>query len=305
MLLSIRLKIRNFWKKHKYKVIIGLLIWIIILIVNYILKFNKDIVSPSIGYTPHESIMDTEEKVPTSIIPTIGNWMEEFHSACNQKNYEVAYQLLSEEYRKENTLEDFKSYVDDIYDSPKTYVMQNYSNQKNIYIYRVKIMDDILSTGLTGKDTLEYVEERVVVKKDGDKLEFSIGNSIMTEQLDKVFENEHMKVTVNQREIYYDAEIYTITIENRTDYTIVLNNYSNLKAITLDIGDDQRNIVGDAEVVVQPESKLILELKFTKFFDDERSSRALKFDSVRIFEEYNGKQTDDEALRKYSFEIAL
>lgn len=296
---------QEFWRKHKYKVIIGLLVWMIIIIVNYILMNNRETNTPSTGYTPHEAIMDTKEKVPDSIIPSIENWMEEFHTACNQKEYEKAYNLLSEEYQDNNTLEQFKAYVDDIYDSSKTYIIQNYSNQKNVYLYRVKIMDDILSTGLTGKDTLEYIEERVIVKKNGNELSFSIGDAIMTEPLEKVFENEHMKVTVDQKETLYDAEIYTVTIVNRTDYTIVLSNYTNSEAIILDLGDDQRVMRGNAEVVVNPESKLIVEMKFTKFFDDEKTAKALKFDAVRIFEEYDGTQTDDEALRKYSFEIAL
>lgn len=306
MLLNLRLTIRKFWQKHKYKVIIALLIWLVLIIVNYMLKHNKTPVTPSVSYTPHESIMDTKEKVPQNLTSSIEDWMDSFYTACNNKEYEEAYSKLSEEYRSNNTLENFKKHVDDIFSTNNTYVIQNYSNQENIYIYKVKIMEDILSTGLTGKDELEYVEEIVTIKKNGKDLEFSIGNKIYEEELNKVYENEHMKVTVTKKQVQYDSEIYTVEIANRTDYTIVLNNFANTEEVLLNLGDVQRGLTGtDIEIVIEPESKLRLNLKFTKFFDDGRTAKSLQFKNARIFEEYYGDESDDEALRKYSFEIKL
>lgn len=306
MLLKLRLKIRDFWAKYKYYIVIGLSIWLIILIVNYMLKYSKKPASPSVSYYPHESIMDTKEEVPNSIINSIEKWMDSFYSACNAKEYETAYNLLSEEYRKENTLSNFKEHVDDIFNTKKIYVLQNYSNQKDIYIYQVKIMDDIMATGLTGKDNLEYVIEKVTVKKNGKNLEFSIGNKIIQEELNKTYENEHMKVTLVKKQTLYDSEIYTIEVENRTDYTIVLSDYTDLNAISLDIGDTQRDVsVGELDAIIKPETTAYFDFKFTKFFDDGRISKALKFKGVRIFEEYNGNETEKDALRKYSFSIEL
>lgn len=306
MLLNLRLKIRRFWQKHKYKVIIALLIWLILIIVNYMLKNNKETATPSISYAPHEPIMDTKETVPENLTATIEEWMDSFFIACNNKQYEEAYNKLSQEYKADNTLEDFEAHIKDIFDTSKTYIIQNYSNQKDIYLYKVKIMEDILSTGLTGKDELEYVEEIVTIKKNGKELEFSIGNKIYEEELNKVYENEHMKVTVTKKQVQYDMEIYTVEIANRTDYTIVLNNFANTESVLLNLGDIQRELNGtDIEIIVEPESKLRINLKFTKFFDDERTAKSLQFKNTRIFEEYYGDESDDEALRKYSFEIKL
>ena len=270
------------------------------------LKQGKAPVTPSISYSPHESIMDTKEKVPDNLIDTIEEWMDSFYTACNQKQYEEAYNLLSEEYKNENTLEYFKKYVDNIFNTNKTYIIQNYSNQENIYLYKVKIMEDILTTGLTGKEELEYVEQYVTIKRKGKTVEFSIGNKIYEEELNKVYENEHMKAIVTKKEVRYDSEIYTLEITNRTDYTIVLNNLANTEAVLLDLGDTQRGLAGvDIDVIVEPESKLRIDLKFTKFFDDGRTAKSLEFKNVRIFEEYVGTESDDEALRKYSFEIGF
>lgn len=306
MLINLRLKIRKFWQKHKYKVIIALLIWLIVIIVNYMLKYNKTPIIPSASYTPHESIMDTEATVPQNLTGSIEDWMDSFFTACNNKQYEEAYNKLSDEYRSSNTLESFKKHVDNIFDTNKTYIIQNYSNQENIYIYKVKIMEDILSTGLTGKEELEYVEEIVTIKKNGEDLEFSIGNKIYEEELNKVYENEHMKVTITKKQVQYDCEIYTVEIANRTDYTIVLNNFANTEAVLLDLGDVTRGLIGtNIEIVVEPESKLRLDLTFTKFFDDGRTAKSLQFKNARIFEEYYGDESDDEALRKYSFEIKM
>jgi len=223
MWLNLRLKIRDFWKNNKYKVILAILIFIMVIVVNDALKNSKTPVTPSVSFTPHESIMDTEEKVPTSMTDTIDNWVENFYSACNNKEYEKAYELLSNEYRASHTLEELTAHINNIFNEKKIYIAQNYSNQKNIYVYKVKIMEDVLATGLTGKEELEYVEEMVTVKRNGKNVTFSIGEDILTESLNKTFENEYIKATVTRKVTRYDVEIYTIKIVNRTDYTIVLS----------------------------------------------------------------------------------
>ena len=306
MLIDFRLKIRNFWRKYKYFIVIGLLMWLIIIIVNNMLKNNKTPVTPSISYSPHEAIMDKNSKVPSNITSKIEKWMNSFYTACNNKEYEKAYNLLSNEYRKNHPLNELKSYIDNTFNENKIYVIQDYSNKSNIYLYKVKLMEDIMSTGLTGKENLEYTEDMVVIKKNGNNIEVSLGNDILEETLNKAFENEYIKVTLTKKVTKYDKEIYTVRIANRTDYTIVINDYANINSVKLDLGDIQKNISsGDSEIIVEPESTYEIEMPFDKFFDDGRKAKALKFEAVRVFEDYEGYKTTDDAIRKFEFTINL
>ena len=110
MWLNIRLKVRDFWKRHKYKVILGILIWIIVIIVNDALKSGKVAVTPSISYAPHESIMDSQTEVSESLAKSVEKWTDSFYEACNNKEYETAYNMLSDSYKRHHSKEEYRLY---------------------------------------------------------------------------------------------------------------------------------------------------------------------------------------------------
>ena len=59
MLVDFRIGIRNFFKKHGKKIIIGLVIWGIVLVINYFVgKISDENFQIDTNYKPHESIMD-------------------------------------------------------------------------------------------------------------------------------------------------------------------------------------------------------------------------------------------------------
>ena len=74
--------------------------------------------------------------------------------------------MLSNEFKSKycNTLDGFKSYVDELFDEKKIYNIQNYSNVDNVYVYRIRLLEDILATGTT--DGYEYKEEKIAIQKE-------------------------------------------------------------------------------------------------------------------------------------------
>ena len=56
MFLKLRLQVRNFFKKHKNKIFIVIVIWVAILIINYLLGQKKEPQVLNTTYTPHNEI---------------------------------------------------------------------------------------------------------------------------------------------------------------------------------------------------------------------------------------------------------
>ena len=159
--LDFRLKVRKFFREHKRVIIIIVIIWGLIIAINYFLKGKQEPVKPITTYDPHSPVMDETDKVPDEYKEPINNLIDNYVNYCNNKEYENAYNLLSNEFKSKycNTLDGFKSYVDELFDEKKIYNIQNYSNVDNVYVYRIRLLEDILATGTT--DGYEYKEEMV------------------------------------------------------------------------------------------------------------------------------------------------
>lgn len=91
-----RLKIRRFFKKYKKIIIFIIIIWAIIFVVNYILKNMPKEDIPETTYEPNVSVM-TEDEVPDKWHETIESTIETFVQRCNNKEYEAAYNMLSDD----------------------------------------------------------------------------------------------------------------------------------------------------------------------------------------------------------------
>lgn len=307
------LKIRDFWKKHRTKLIIILLVWLVIIIINNILKNSKKLELPSTTYEPHTSIMDNSsvpKKLQAPIEEKIGKYIE----FCNNKDYESAYYLLSEECRNDlyPNIDNFKSYIDSIFDTKKVYYIQNYSNVNNMYIYSVNILDDILATGLTGKEDVEVYEEKFVIYNDNNNLKLSIREYIGKQDLQEVYEDDYLKVSIESVEQRYETQKYKVKITNRCEYTVVLADGSEAKEILLGLKDENRNIrnLPYKGIVLYPGDTKTYEFEFTKFYDEKEVAKTLIFNAVRVLKSYSGleakKQSElDNAIKLYSFVMEL
>ena len=87
------LKMKDFWRKNKTKIIIALLIWLVIVIINYILKNVNVEITPKTTYEPHTAIMD-DSKVPEKLQNPIEELISKYINYCNNKEYENAYNML-------------------------------------------------------------------------------------------------------------------------------------------------------------------------------------------------------------------
>lgn len=317
MFTRFRLKIRDFFRRNKNKIIIALIIWVIVIAINYFFANMKTPLIPKVSYNPHQPTRRTDP-IPEKLKKPIENLLDEFFNVCNNKEYERAYEMLSEDCVDSlyPDIEEFKKYVDQVYDTKKIYHIQNYTNSKKdgTYIYSVRILDDIMATGMTGQNSeLYYYEEKYVIKEEGDELKLSIRQYIGDENVNSVYEDKYMKVSILEKKVKYETERYTVKVTNRTNYIIVLSDFTQRHEICLNL--DNQDIRDNAtsnsgRIIINPKETKNFEFEFNKYYDEPKKSVSIIFNVVRILRDYTGspetkQQELDEAIEVYSFEVQV
>ena len=313
MYTDFRLKLRDFYKRNKSKIVIILLIWFVIIVINFILKNYKGPQIPKTSYEPHTAIMDNSE-VPKKDQEPIEKLIDEYISYGNNKEYEKAYNMLNDECKKElyPTIEDFKIYIDKVFDSKKTYTIQNYSNVDNTYIYEVNIFEDILATGLTGKEDLVLYSEKFVITKQNNNLSLSIRNFVENTENHQIYEDDFIKVEITDVVQSYENQKYKVKLTNRTENTIVLADKTEKYEIMLELDNENRSIqnLKDRGIYLNPYESKEVELEFVKFFDESETAHSIIFNAVRVLKSYSGliskrQEEIDSAVKRYSFKVQL
>ncbi len=305
----ITMAIRNFFKKYGRIIVIAFVIWLIIFVINQYLK-NRPRESQLINtYSPDNPVIDDGGSVPTAYRKTVKDTIDNFFKYCNSKNYEQAYNLLTEDCKEYlyGDLELFKEYVDNIFTTAKIYNLQNYSNVDDIYIYDIVITDDIEVTGTTGG--YEPYKEKIAVRKENNSFKISNQGFIRTQEYNKVAEDDYLRVTVNSKDMSYRKEGYNVTITNKSDKYIVLVDNSVNTEVTLNLGDQKRKVsnYSNATIIINPNSTEDVVLIFDKFYDDGKEPTELSLESVRVLENYeiDMENTSGLAERMYSFNVKL
>lgn len=312
-----RIKLQNFIRKNKNKILLIVIALTIIIAINIYLGKMQDAAPPTTSYEPHTPIIYGSKVTSKSTKTTIEDMIKKYMDYCNQKNYEEAYNSLTEDckkYRFDDNIENFKKYIDYIFDGSKIYSIQDYSNKDNIYIYQVTISEDIMATGKNTDKSDEVYEEKVVITKDGDDYRFAVGGFIKKEDMDRYAENDDMKIKILQKLTYYDKIIYTLEIKNKTDYDIVLEKDKENDCIGISLNGEIREQVIDnyenTEKIIYSGRTKKIELTFSKYFDESIEPTAIQFNKIRILEKYTGIESKWEeelshAVKQYSSTISL
>lgn len=310
---KLQIKFMNFWKKHKNKILVGIIIWLIIILINNILKNRlAKIPAPSTTYTPHVSVLDENEEVPEKYQEPIENLVDSYFNYCNNGQYEQAYNLITEDCKKNNypTLESFKGYVNHVFEGKKKiYNIQSYSIINNKYIYNMRILDDIMANGTT--DGYYYYEEKIVLTEENGQMKLSIAEFIDEVEPNITIEDDYMIVKIKKKIIDYETETFTIQIKNKTDNYIVIADSTQINEIKMNYGSETRQPINESlSIIIPPNSFTTKEITFTNFYDGGSVAQSLIFGAVRILKEYDysvgtTEETLQNALKLYSLEMTL
>lgn len=313
MLLKWRLKFRNFIKKNKNKIFFVVIIWLIVIAINFLLGHSKKEPVLNTTYTPHEVVVKSDYEVPNKLKNPIEDLIDDYVTKCNNKEFSKAYALLTDDCKKNvfgDSEEKFAEYANLVFPHKKRYSIQNYSNHGDYYIYNIKIIDDIITTGLTGEE-YAYYEEKIAIKQNGDKLQLCVNDYMGFEDLKKIAEDDYFKIRIENKIKYYGTEIYSIKITNKTEKTAVLFDSVVGNEIFLNTGSDNRApIEVSSEIVLEPGETKTFKLTFQKYYDEGIQSVNLIFNKIRIMNEYTRKEESEEeelskAEKVYSLSIPI
>lgn len=309
-LIDTRLRIRRFFKKYKKIIIFIVIAWAIIFTVNHILKNMPKEEIPKTTYEPNVSVM-TEDEVPEKWQATIESTIDTFVQRCNNKEYESAYNMLSDDCKDAvyPTLSSFQKYVDNRFKEKRSYSIQNFSNVGKQYIYDVNLMDDLMATGLTNKE-FYYNEEKFVFTEDDKSLKLAISGFVRRNNLNIFAEDENLKVNILYKDVYYDHEIYSVTLTNRSTHPIVIADGTTNNEVVINTGEDERSEknVGTYGIVLQPNESKSYKFQFNKYCDDGNAPTYMMFNNIRVLQSYSGNESTrqaelDNAIRIYTLRI--
>ncbi len=221
-----RIKLKQWAKKISIFVLIILVIFIIAKVIGALVQ---------ISYTPQD-IPRQDEIKNFYDTPIFGqtevqedkkikccNFISNFVKYGNSKEYEKIYSMLTEEYKqvKMQDINKLKEYIDRYFNSQKGFSYQNIINNEDMYIYEVKIYDDLMLSGSNSYTSGNQNKIYFVINDNNGELTVSLDGFISKQNVELSSQNEYIKFTVLSKEVYYDHVKFNLQIENLTDNRIL------------------------------------------------------------------------------------
>ncbi len=258
-------------------------------------KQNVNTINPNSSYKPQETTI-LGSNVKEEVQQKNTKVMDEFIKYCNSKEIEKAYNLLTEECKIEkfsNSIENFKKdYVEKIFTTTKTYNMQSWINGENP-TYKVRILNDVLSTGSTG----EVVEDYVTIVKENNSYKINLNSYIGSKtNINKPTKQGDITLTLLSKETNMNYEIYNIKVENNTENTILLDTKTKQKSVYA-TGSNKATYtafiheIENTFLTIKPHIYRTISIKINKIYSPNIGVNKITFtDVIMNLEAYNNTQ---------------
>ena len=221
-------------------------------------------------------------KTQTELLKSI----DKFAEYCNNNNTDDAYNLLSEECKKEMypTVEDFiELYYKKIFDGKlKNISVENWVDN----IYKVKFSDDALSTGIYNSDNniQDYIS---VVKDEDDNYKLNINGYVGQEELNKETEAFDLKIKVVEKNQYMDFTTYTYEVKNGSKNVIRLNDIESEAEMYLEDKNSIKyyaymNELAESDLRVMPGETKKVVIKYYCRFSSTREITSIVFPEIQL-----------------------
>lgn len=260
-------------------------------------------------YEPNHSVISggsVSEKTQNTVDEIINN----FISSCNDGEIQTAYDLLSEDCKEElyPTLESFEqAYYKENFATKKQYSIQLWSKEK--LMYKIEFYEDILATGKLDTSTSRQ-DFYTIVKENGEN-RLNISEYLGKTEINKTMTKEGITITANYKNVYKDYEIYNITIENRTENTILLNSNESTKTIYLK-GENEAEYtayiheIKSTAMNINSYYKVTTNIKFNKQYSTSNKITLIAFDDIILdAEEYKNTKNKLEYKNRIKMQIDI
>jgi len=303
-------RLKQFYNQNRKKIWIGIIVFIFLFgllqLLNYLSKNKvntKDISNSSTNSTTITATKDKTQKKQTAVMNDyiISNntaslneeIIKDFIEYCNNGETSNAYELLSNNCKEVlySTEEDFiEKYYKNIFNEKKICDMQVWTVDGTTYTYKVTIGSDILSTGQANNSNQQT--DYITVIQEDDEKKLNINSYICRKNVKGTITQNSIQLTVNYKDVYMEYEKYNISVKNKNQNIILLDNKEDVKTIYLLDDNDVKysayaHEISKVQLIFKPQQKRTLDIKFNKVYDAEKVIKNMHFTNVIInYEEY-------------------
>lgn len=301
--MEFRASVRNFLKKHGVKLLLFVIIVLFILTINMYFKYSKrqEPISTKIKYS---SVINRQEKVTPKEYNFVNNVIDQFILFCQSEEYEKAYDMISEDCKKNifPNIDEFKRYAMTNFPKQALHETIFYSRAEGVSIYQVKVFNDFLKSGLT-REKLTYIDLKMSMVNENGKKKLNVAGYMGSEKLASVFENQYIKVDIVERRKFYSTEIYNIKIKNRTEYDLIIETEDGSRGIFLDVGIEQRKDKNNDDILrLGAYATKTFYPIFSKFVDSKESSKNINIPNIKFVKNVDGKK---EVVTEFSVNLPI
>lgn len=312
-------KLWRFYNQNKLKVwAIALAIilgWLMLQVVNNALKEanqtqenmnNEETTSNVVSYSNESQSIISGGSISSKYSEDLAQVIEQFYTYCINHEPQKAYDMLSDDmkrlmYQSEDLFE--KLYYAEKFNGNKQFSFQSWTRSNDIYIYQVKIFDDMLSSGRTDDN---YIEDFVTVVPDDGSYKLNVNRYIGTEVVNKRNEDDILSVEVGNVDKYMDYEVYTLRIKNKTDNEIILD--TRRKTDSCYVMDNLGNKFeaflyenNEEDFSFSPQQSKTIKIKFSDAYRESMEIQSIHFEDIVNSNDYN----NDGNIEGNVFEIQI
>lgn len=315
-------RLLRFYNQNRMKIwalILGVIfILLVIQVFNSIARTNREkqnreileketTLDNVVSYDKQSESIISEEDVPEQYREDFGNVIEQFFTYCIQHEPQKAYNLLSQD--TINTLyptqELFKNlYYTEKFKGNKEFSYQNWIKSGKLYIYQVKIFDNMLATG---KANNTYYEDYVTIVPEEGEYKLNINQLIGVKNIYQKYSSDELDITVKDSQVFMDYEIYSFEIKNKTDKTILLDSREDTDSTYLldDVNNQYSALLyenNEEELILQPGETKTISIRFSDVYREGIVITQIHFSDIVL--DYHTYIAGNEVQRT-TFEIEL
>ena len=259
-----------------------------------------------VSYRNESESMVTGGSVSDLYSDEIGAFINQFFTYCVNHEPQRAYEMVSNDtkqllYQTESLFE--KNYYENRFSGNKQFSFQSWSRTDGLYIYQVRIFDNMLATGQTSDN---YIEEYVTITVEEGSYKLNLNSYLGRKQLNVRDADDNLSVQVFMVDRYLDYEVYTLNIQNKTSGTILLDTKrkTNSCYVVDSIGNKFEALLyenSDEDLEFSPNEMKTIQIRFSDAYREGLQIKSINFTDIVNSEEF--EQAKDIEGTEFTIEL--
>ena len=244
-----------------------------------------------VSYRNESESMVTGGSVSDLYSDEIGVFINQFFTYCVNHEPQRAYEMVSNNtkqllYQTESLFE--KNYYENRFSGNKQFSFQSWSRTDGLYIYQVRIFDNMLATGQTSDN---YIEEYVTIAVEEGSYKLNLNSYLGRKQISVKNEDENLSIQVVMVDRYLDYEVYTLNVQNKTDSNILLDTKrkTNSCYVVDSMGNKFEALLyenSDEDLEILPNEMKTIQIRFSDAYREGLQIKSINFTDIVNSEEY-------------------